>query len=108
MIFPLNAPMFDLLVLAVVDKEDAYGYQITQIVKRVSNTKDSTLYPILRRLQEDNCLTAYDEQYQGRNRKYYRITENGKAKYQNLLSEWTLYKNEVDKIIEGGSDSEQG
>ncbi len=107
MIFPLNAPMFDLLVLAVVAKEDSYGYQISQIVKNVSNTKDSTLYPILRRLQEDSCLTVYDEQYQGRNRKYYRITENGKEKYQNLLREWNLYKNEVDKIIEGGVNSEQ-
>lgn len=106
MIFPLNAPMFDLLVLAVVAKEDAYGYQISQIVKKVSNTKDSTLYPVLRRLQESRCLTAYDEQYQGRNRKYYCITEEGKMQYQNLLKEWDSYKNEVDSIVEGGGRSE--
>ncbi|POP34121.1 PadR family transcriptional regulator [Lactonifactor longoviformis] len=106
MIFPLNAPMFDLLVLAVVAKEDAYGYQISQIIKTVSNTKDSTLYPVLRRLQESSCLTAYDEQHQGRNRKYYQITEEGKSQYQFLLREWELYKSEIDKIVEGGEESE--
>lgn len=106
MIFPLNAPMFDLLVLAVVEKEDAYGYQISQILKKVSNTKDSTLYPVLRRLQEHNCVTAYDEQHQGRNRKYYQITENGKEQYQILVKEWENYKKEVDQIVEGGVKSE--
>ena len=106
MIFPLNAPMFDLLVLAVVAKEDAYGYQISQIIKTVSNTKDSTLYPDLRRLQENRCLTVYDEQHQGRNRKYYQITEEGKSQYQVLLREWELYKSEIDKIVEGGEECE--
>ena len=106
MIFPLNAPMFDLLVLAVVAKEDAYGYQISQIIKTVSNTKDSTLYPVLRRLQENRCMTVYDEQHQGRNRKYYQITEEGKSQYQVLLREWELYKSEIDKIVEGGEECE--
>ena len=106
MIFPLNAPMFDLLVLAVVAKEDAYGYQISQIIKTVSNTNDSTLYPVLRRLQENRCLTVYDEQHQGRNRKYYQITEEGKSQYQVLLREWELYKSEIDKIVEGGEECE--
>ena len=52
MIFTLNAPMFDLLVLTIVSHGDAYGYQISQVIKTVSNTKDSTLYPVLRRLLE--------------------------------------------------------
>lgn len=102
MIFPLNAPMFDLIVLAIVEKDDAYGYQISQILKKVSNTKDSTLYPVLRRLQENELLTAYDQQYQGRNRKYYRITTSGKSQYQNLLKEWDTYKEEIDTIVKGG------
>ena len=56
MTFPLNAPMFDLLVLSVIAESDAYGYQISQIIKRAANTKDSTLYPILRRLQNSISL----------------------------------------------------
>lgn len=106
MIFPLNVPMFDLLVLAIVEKEDAYGYQISQLVKNISNTKDSTLYPVLKRLQESKYLTTHDELYQGRNRKYYHITADGKARYQDLLREWNFYKQEIDRIVEGGVKSE--
>lgn len=106
MIFPLNAPMFDLLVLSVVLKEDAYGYQISQIIKQVSNTKDSTLYPVLRRLQENHFLATYDQQYQGRNRKYYSITEEGRRQYEELVKEWKNYSDTVNRIGEGGTDNE--
>ena len=106
MIFPLNAPMFDLLVLSVVVKEDAYGYQISQIIKQVSNTKDSTLYPVLRRLQENHFLVTYDQQYQGRNRKYYSITEEGRRQYEELVKEWKTLSDTVNRIVEGGTDNE--
>ena len=46
MTFTLNTPMFDFLVLSIIAEGDAYGYQISQIIKRVSDTKDSALYPI--------------------------------------------------------------
>ena len=69
MIYTLNAPLFDLLVLSVISRGDTYGYQISQILKQASNTKDSTLYPVLRRLQENGYVLTYDQQYQGRNRK---------------------------------------
>lgn len=106
MIFPMNTPMFDLLVLAVVEKEDSYGYQISQVIKQVSNTKDSTLYPVLRRLQEQRYLTAYGQPYQGRNRKYYRITDEGRQTFEMLSEEWSLYKNAVDDIVKGGMNIE--
>lgn len=108
MIFPLNVPMFDLLVLAVVEKEDAYGYQISQIIKNISNTKDSALYPVLKRLQDSHCVSAYDEQFQGRNRRYYRITEAGRERYGELVNEWNQYKCEIDRIIERKMNCEQG
>lgn len=105
MIFPMNAPMFDLLVLSIVEKEDAYGYQISQMIKTVSNTKDSTLYPVLKRLQEQKFLTVYDQPFQGRNRRYYRITEEGRKQYRLLTGEWDTYKNAVDQIVKGGMKS---
>lgn len=107
MIFSLNAPMFDLLVLAVVENEDAYGYQISQIIKNISNTKDSALYPVLKRLQDSHYVTAYDEQFQGRNRRYYRITEDGRGRFQELVNEWNQYKYEIDQIIERKMDRGQ-
>ena len=57
MIFPLSPPMFDLLILSITEKEDSYGYQLSQKIKNVSGVKDSTLYPILKRLQEQGYLS---------------------------------------------------
>ena len=62
--FTPNAPMLDFLVLSVIAEGDAYGYQISQIIKRAANTKDSALYPVLKRLQENSYVAVYDEQYQ--------------------------------------------
>lgn len=102
MTFPLTAPMFDLLVLSVISEGDAYGYQISRIIKRAANTKDSTLYPILRRLQQSSYVQTYDQQYQGRNRKYYTITEEGRQYQQKLAQEWAQYRTIIDSIVEGG------
>lgn len=107
MAFPLTAPMMDFLVLSVISRRDAYGYQISQIIKRVANTKDSVLYPVLKRLLENGFVESYDRQYQGRNRKYYRITSAGKERQNDLLKEWENYKLTIDDIIEGGVSDEQ-
>lgn len=102
MTFTLNAPMFDLLVLSVIAKHDAYGYEISQIIKKAANTKDSTLYPILKKLQDGRFVETYDQQYQGRNRKYYTITDSGRIHQKNLLKEWDTYKITIDEIVKGG------
>lgn len=107
MIFPLTAPMMDFLVLSVISESDAYGYQISQIIKRVANTKDSVLYPVLKRLLESAFVETYDRQFQGRNRKYYRITPAGRAKQAELLKEWDDYKLIIDDIVKGGVSDEQ-
>lgn len=106
MIFTLNAPMFDFLVLSVIEKNDAYGYQISQVIKRASNAKDSTLYPVLKRLQENDFVETYDQPYQGRNRKYYTITDAGRRQYDFLSNEWDLYKSAIDEIIRGGVEND--
>ena len=102
MTFTLNAPMMDFLVLSVIAEGDAYGYQISQIIKRASNTKDSTLYPILKRLQENHFVVTYDEQYQGR----YRITPEGRERQAALLKEWEDYKFIIDDIVKGGTSND--
>ena len=107
MIFPMNAPMFDLLVLSITEKQDAYGYQLSQVIKQVSNTKDSTLYPVLKRLQEQGFLTVYDQSYQGRNRRYYRITESGRWQYRMLSEEWGSYRDAVDQIVKSGGMADE-
>ena len=100
MTLPLSAPMLDLLVLSVIAEEDAYGYQIGRIIKRASATmKDSALYPILKRLQENHFV----ETFQGRNRKYYTITDAGRQYLAELTEEWERYRTVVDDIVKGGN-----
>ena len=96
--------MFDLLILSITDKEDSYGYQLSQKIKNVSGVKDSTLYPILKRLQEQGFLSVYDQPFQGRNRRYYQITDPGRERYRKLTAEWQLHKEAIDQILKGGND----
>ena len=104
MTLPLSAPMLDLLVLSVIAEEDAYGYQIGRIIKRASATmKDSAQYPILKRLQENHIVETYDRQFQGRNRKYYTITDAGRQYLAELTEEWERYRTVVDDIVKGGN-----
>ncbi|MBO3445094.1 PadR family transcriptional regulator [Clostridium sp. CCUG 7971] len=106
MSFQLGSALLDACVLAVLTREDAYGYILTQQVKEVMNISESTLYPVLRRLQKDGYLITYDQSFQGRNRRYYQITDSGKAKYKEYILEWEEYKLRVDKILLGGIVSE--
>lgn len=102
MIYPLNAPMLDFLVLSIINKEDSYGYQISQKLKTIASMKDAALYPVLRRLQESGFVEVYDMQIQGRNRKYYRITDEGRGHCRFLYQEWQTYQVELNHIIGGG------
>ena len=72
MVFQLGSALLDACVLATLNRGDAYGYVLTQTVKSVVEVSESTLYPVLRRLQKDGALTVYDEPFNGRNRRYYR------------------------------------
>lgn len=102
MSFQLGSSLLDACVLAILAKEDAYGYSLTQQVREVMDISESTLYPVLRRLQKGEYLTTYDQPFQGRNRRYYRITESGRTKYKELLEEWVDYKQKIDSVLLGG------
>ncbi|MGY3187021.1 PadR family transcriptional regulator [Lysinibacillus sp. TE18511] len=106
MTFQLGSALLDACVLAIVEKEDAYGYSLTQQVQSVMDISESTLYPVLRRLQKANYLATYDQPYQGRNRRYYQITEQGRIRLLELLKEWQLYKENIDCVLLGGKYNE--
>lgn len=99
MTYQLTAPLLDACVLGVVQMEDAYGYTLTQKVQQVVDVSESTLYPVLRRLQKTGYLTTYDVPYQGRNRRYYSITEAGKEIMKFYKAEWIDYKNKVNNLL---------
>ena len=104
MIFNTGAALLDAIVLSVVSKEidGTYGYKITQDVRSALDVSESTLYPVLRRLLKDNCLETYDREYQGRNRRYYKITPQGQVQLQMYRQEWTIYVQKINRIIEEG------
>lgn len=104
MIFNTGAALLDAIVLAVVSREmeGTYGYKITQDVRKVIEVSESTLYPVLRRLQKDDCLEVYDKQFDGRNRRYYKVTERGMAQLNLYQSEWKKYSKKINEIFEGG------
>lgn len=85
MIFNLTTPILEALVLSIINRQDTYGYQITQDVRKAVSISESTLYPILRRLQKEMCLEVYDKEFQGRNRRYYKITGKGKNQIRALF-----------------------
>lgn len=106
MIFQLGSSLLDACVLAVLSDEDAYGYNLTQQIKDVLDISESTLYPVLRRLQKEKFLSTYDKPYQGRNRRYYAITNSGGEKLDDYRMEWDAYKQKIDLLLMGGDGNE--
>ncbi len=101
MYFPVSSLLIEYMILTVVNEKNSYGYEISQTVKKATDIKESTLYPILKKLQKAGFLDTYSEEYQGRKRKYYSITKEGKAQIEYLKGEWNTYKDTVDGIVEG-------
>ena len=104
MVFNTGAALLDAIVLAVIsrEKDGTYGYKITQDVRQVLEVSESTLYPVLRRLQKDECLETYDQEYGGRNRRYYKLTERGMAQLNLYKTEWKNYSTKISRLFEGG------
>ncbi|MCI8653690.1 MAG: helix-turn-helix transcriptional regulator [Angelakisella sp.] len=97
-----SAALMDAIVLAVVAREETtYGYKITQDIRAVMEISESTLYPVLRRLQKDGCLEVHDQEFSGRNRRYYSITPRGREQLRQTLEEWESYKDRLDRIFYG-------
>lgn len=102
MVFNTGAALLDAIVLASVSKEKdgTYGYKITQDVRKAIDISESTLYPVLRRLQKEECLEAYDLAIDGRNRRYYKLTETGRVQLRLYKGEWANYSEKISRIFE--------
>ena len=80
--------LLDVCVLAAIKNEDSYGYQIIKDMKPFVEISESTLYPILRRLEAAELLTVRSAEHNGRLRKYYHITDRGLARIRAFREEW--------------------
>ncbi len=99
----LKRGLLELCVLAAIKDKDSYGYQIIKDMKPYVVISESTLYPILRRLEEADCLTVRAEEHNGRLRKYYGITPSGRAKLAAFSEEWKELE-AIHQFIVKGSD----
>lgn len=90
----LKKGLLEVCVLAVVNQADSYGYQIIKDISECVEISESTLYPILRRLEAGRCLETYSLAHNGRLRKYYQTTELGKRRLCEFCEEWK----ELEKI----------
>ncbi|WP_028519011.1 PadR family transcriptional regulator [Ruminococcus flavefaciens] len=107
--FTINAGLLDAMVLSIVQRNDTYGYEITQYLRKAVDISESTLYPVLRRLQKGEMLETYDKEYMGRNRRYYRLTSQGETSLEEYREEWRNHKKKIDSILmdEGAEENEQ-
>lgn len=92
----LKKGLLEICVLAELLREDSYGYQIIKDVSPIIEISESTLYPILRRLEIKNCLETYSIEHDGRLRRYYKITQEGRSKINAFCEEWS----DITKIID--------
>ena len=99
MVVQIGSAVLDACVRSALEHEDLYGYALTQRVKEVVDISESTLYPVLRRLLRENCLITYDQPFNGRNRRYYKLTEIGNRQLMFYRNEWIIYKSKIDKIL---------
>ncbi|MCD8355639.1 MAG: PadR family transcriptional regulator [Clostridia bacterium] len=104
MSFPISASLLDAVVLSVLEAEDAYGYRITQQVRSKLNVSESTLYPVLRRLEKNGDLTVYDRAFDGRNRRYYAITPAGRQQLADYRRDWHEYCHGIESLLFGGEE----
>ncbi len=102
MLFSINSGLLEACVLALLSSADSYGYKLTQDVKTLIPISESTLYPVLKRLQNAGFLETYDVPIDGRNRKYYRLTAAGKRREDLYYQEWESYKALIEKIFNKG------
>ncbi|ARA97859.1 PadR family transcriptional regulator [Geobacillus thermodenitrificans] len=95
--------VLELCVLALLNKQDRYGYEIVQKISEQMVISEGSVYPLLRRLKKEDYLTTYlQESNEGPPRKYYKLTEKGRNHLRNLHEEWMQFSDGVNQIIKDG------
>lgn len=102
----LKRGLLDVCVLAAIKNEDSYGYQIIKDMKPYVEISESTLYPILRRLEGAQLLTVRTAEHNGRLRKYYHITELGLRRIEDFREEWNEIVSIYNFVVREETDDE--
>lgn len=100
----LKKGLIEICVLKCLTYGDSYGYEIINRVAPHMTISESTLYPILRRLEAAGCLNSYTQVYNGRLRKYYSITGIGRERIRAFMEEWKSVIKIYEFIMEDNND----
>ena len=92
--------MMEACILSVLSRGDSYGYQLIKDMEPIMRLSESTLYPVLRRLEAAGSLTVYSVEHNSRLRKYYAITDEGRKRIADFMNEWAEVKRVYDFIAE--------
>ncbi len=95
--------LLDVCVLALLKRGDSYGYQIVADLSEVVEISESTLYPILKRLEVGGMLVTYTREHGGRLRRYYRITRLGMKRLEEFSREWRELQ-KINSFIQGDDE----
>jgi PadR family transcriptional regulator PadR len=92
--------VLELCVLALLDRKDCYGYEMVDEISKNISISEGTIYPLLKRLKNEGLVTSYlKESQDGPPRKYYKITDLGKEKKENLFAEWDEFATGVNNLL---------
>jgi len=103
--FTASGALLDACVLGALAPAPTYGYDLTQHIQGHIEVSESTLYPVLRRLLQNGLLECYDEPFDGRNRRYYRLTDRGGQALEGYRTEWAAYWQNIETLLKGGQAS---
>jgi PadR family transcriptional regulator, regulatory protein PadR len=101
--------ILDGCVLAVIEKEPAYGYELSKKLQEfgLSDVSEGTIYPVLLRLQKNGLIKGEMRPSEsGPNRKYYFLTKEGKESLDIIISEWKQMVEPVNSLFKGRDENE--
>lgn len=104
----LKRGTLELCVLAIVDRQDCYGYELVNQISECMHVTEGTIYPLLKRLKDNGSIDSYIvESQEGPPRKYYNITDYGRTIKDQQKDEWFEFVKGINKILGGNSDDLQ-
>ena len=96
-----------LLVLKLLSGEEMYGYQMIKELESKSDhtfeLKEGTLYPVLKKLENGGYIRSFMQEYNGRTRKYYKITDSGLAQLEQEVQAWKSYSHGIESVLAGSA-----
>lgn len=103
----LKRGTLELCVLSILNSSDCYGYELVNKISQCMEVTEGTIYPLMKRLKDSDAIDSYIvESTEGPPRKYYKITDTGKAELERLANEWFEFVKSVNELLKGDLDND--